>query len=237
MPAMPVAPAAPSFSMHDMQLLHNWTTRANIFNDFSKGPHKRLWSEAVVDIAFEHQFFMHGILALSAMHKTLDDADANRASLLAQADAHMSVSLAEYRSLLEHPTEETLIPMFLLSSIVYVYNLAWARIEEPEQPIDAVLHCFRLMRGVRVLMCAEWMRPNVRGSFVIGQLLGPIRATDGPLPPDKECTPIMALEGLAAQLESPTKEICSTAIFSLHAIAIKMLLCPPNRKHSITIIW
>lgn len=97
------------------------------------------------------------------------------------------------------------MPCFLLSSICFAYNLATAQIEEPEDPIDAILHCFRLLRGVKVAIGQHW--EQLQQDVIIGKLLAPTRYVDQfPLPEDTECTPLLNLKQLAAQLDAPQRK-------------------------------
>lgn len=229
--------ARPTFTLEDMQLLHHWTTRVYLFHDPSAGDEKWIWSEGVVEIAFQHPFLLHGVLALAALHKTLVDSRGNRASLLAQADVHMSASLATYLRLLEDSALETAVPCFLLSSICFAYNLATAQIEEPEDPIDAILHCFRLLRGVKVAIGQHW--EQLQQDVIIGKLLAPTRYVDQfPLPEDTECTPLLNLKQLAAQLDAPQREICIEAIEDLHETFVRTTLCSTEKQeHGIIMAW
>ena len=225
------------FTLEDMQLLHHWTTRVYLFYDSIGENDKQIWSEGVVDVAFQHPFLLHGLLALSALHKTLVDSQGNRASLLAQADVHMSASIATYLRLLRESAEETVVPCFLLSSICFAYNLATAQVEEPEDPIDAILHCFRLLRGVKVVIGQHW--EQLQQNEIIRCLLAPTRFVDQfPLPEDAECTPLLDLKQLADELEAPQKEICMEAIEDLHKTFLRTTLCSSQKQeHSIIMTW
>jgi hypothetical protein len=225
------------FTLEDMQLLHHWSTRVHLFHDPTSEDDKWMWSEGVVDVAFQHTFLLHAILALAALHKTLVDDQGSRASLLAQADAHMSASLATYLRLLEENAAETVVPCFLLSSICFAYNLATAQIEEPEDPLGAILHCFRLLRGVKVVIGQHWI--PLQKDPVINRLLAPARFMDDTaLPEDTQCTPILDLKQLAKRLDAPQQKICLEAIENLHQTFIKTKLCDCSKQeHSIIMTW
>ena len=227
----------PTFTLEDMQLLHHWTTRVYLFHDPLGEDEKWIWSEGVVEVAFQHPFLLHGILALSALHKTLVDSQGNRASLLAQADIHMSASIATYLKLIEESAQETVVPCFLLSSVCFAYNLATAQVEEPEDPLCAILHCFRLLRGVKVVIGQHW--EQLQQNEIIKRLLAPARFVDQlPLPENTECTPILNLKQLAYELESPQKEVCMEAIENLQNTFLRTTLCSSQKQeHSIIMTW
>ncbi|KAH6638046.1 hypothetical protein C7974DRAFT_390759, partial [Boeremia exigua] len=227
----------PAFTLEDMQLLHHWTTKVYLFHDASVEEDRRLWSEGVVELGFQHPFLLHGLLALAALHKTLVDPSGKRASLLAQADAHMSASLATYLRLIEESATETVVPCFILSSVFFAYNLASAQVEEPEDPFDAILHCFRLLRGVKVVIGQHW--EQLQQNDIIYNLLTPVRTLEEMhLPEETTCVPLLELRQLAEQTDSPQREICLVAIEDLHKIFVKTTLCSTVREeHSIVMTW
>lgn len=220
-----------------MQLLHHWTARVYLLHDPTSDDDKWIWSEGIVDVAFQHPFLLHGILALSALHKTLVDSQGNRASLLAQADVHMSAALATYLRLLEESAPETVVPCFLLSSICFAYNLASAQVEEPEDPLGAILHCFRLLRGVKIVIGQHW--EQLQKNDIVHRLLAPVHFMDQfPLPKDTECTPLLNLKQVADQLDTTQKDICLEAIENLHKAFVQTTLCSSaKQKHNIIMTW
>ena len=233
----PVIADRPIFTLEDMQLLHHWTTRVHLFHDNSSNDEKWIWSEGIIDVAFQHPFLLHGILALSALHKTLVDSQGSRASLLAQADVHMSASLATYLKLLEESAMETVVPCFLLSSVCFAYNLATAQVDEPVDPIGAILHCFHLLRGVKVVIGEHWQQ--LQQNDIVRRLTAPVRSMEEiSLPEDTECTPLLEMKQLADQLDSPRRDTCMKAIDSLHETFVKTTLCSTKKQeHSIIMTW
>ncbi|KAF3001471.1 hypothetical protein E8E13_008467 [Curvularia kusanoi] len=220
-----------------MQLLHHWTTRGSLSHDPTSDDDRWIWSEGVVDLAFKHTFLLHGLLALSALHKTLVDSQGNRAGLLAQADVHMSAALSTYLRLLEESAPETVVPCFLMSSVCLAYNLATAQVEEPEDPLSAILHCFRLLRGVKVVIGRHWAL--LRQDDIIHKLLGPVLFLDeATLPEDTKCLPLLALKPLAEELDTPQKDVCLDAINDLHETFVKTTVCSSaKQEHGIIMTW
>jgi hypothetical protein len=215
------------FSLEDMQLLHHWTTRVYLFHD-SRADDKCVWGEGVVDVGFQHPFLLHGLLALAALHKTLFNSQGDRTSLLTQADAHMSACLPTYVKLLKESALETVVPCFILSTICFAYNIATAQVEEPADPIGTILHCFRLLQGVSIAIGAYWQQ--LQQDEVVSKLLATTRSVDqAPLPKDVKCTPILELERLASELDSPAREACTKAIENLHITFIKTTMCSSKK--------
>ncbi|KAF2259747.1 hypothetical protein CC78DRAFT_591472 [Lojkania enalia] len=196
----------PTLPIDELRLVHHWIARISYSSDLDHGPDVRIWSIDVCELAFDHPFLLHGLLACAALHKTLEFPQADRAKLLFQADAHMSSSMAVYRHHLEQPSLETALPMFILSSILVTYNLASARIQEPENPIDGIQHCFRLLRGVRIVIGEYW--EELKGLPIVVYLLGGITNwKEIPFSKDARFKEILELKQLATQLEEPDRDI------------------------------
>jgi len=224
--------------LDDMRLMHHFMWRVALIYRYDAEFEKiRIWSVEVVDIAFEYPFLLHGILAIAAMHKTLEDPSADRSSLLEQADAHMSRSLAVYRQYLGHPTLETSLPTFLLSSLLVCYNLSSAGVEEPEQPIDAALHCFRLLRGIKVAIGDFWAR-LIEHPIVIHLLSGVVRADAVEIAEGKVYNEILVLKELAMQLDSAHREVYLRTVDSLHRTYLVADTCEdPIHVHNYFMTW
>ncbi|KAF2712579.1 hypothetical protein K504DRAFT_373526 [Pleomassaria siparia CBS 279.74] len=219
--------------LEDMRLLHHWTTRVTSIHDANLDSPFRLWGVGAVEVALDHPFFLHGLLATSALHKSLEVTLVNRTGLLAQADAHMSIALTEYIRNLEQPSEETALPIFLLAATLFAYNMASARIEEPDSPIDAVLHCFRLLRGIREVSGAQW-RQLTNSTIVRDLLSGVTDVNEIPFSSNEKFQPVLDLLQLTAQLDAPERDICTQAIENLHRTFLKTDTSS-NEMHAINI--
>ena len=171
------------------------------------------------------------------MHKTLQDPESSRPQLLAQADAHMSNALIVYRQLLPAPTEETAIAMFLLSSLLVTYNLVSAQIQEPDDPIGALVHCFRLLRGVRVVISGYWTKllevPTI--SLVLNSVT---KLESLALSDTNRFDAVADLEALATGYEDPDREAIIGAVSSLH-LTCRRTEATDNKKHvhSVWMTW
>jgi hypothetical protein len=187
-------------------------------------------------VAFEHPFLLHGLLALAAMHKATETPQADIPSLLAQADAHMSCCLAPYQRSLENLTLETSLPSFLLSCVLVTYNLASARVHEPEYPIDALLHCFRLLRGVNIAIGAY--RDELSKHPIVADILSGAQVAMDPLHNVEEVPEVKRLKQLIVRLNPSDAETCVQAVDSLHHIYVLVQSCAVEEKrHSICMLW
>ncbi|KAF2187907.1 hypothetical protein K469DRAFT_661295 [Zopfia rhizophila CBS 207.26] len=224
-------------SVQDLRLLHHWTTKTYATMHSHVPSKHHLWQNDFVEIAFQHPFLLHGILAIAAMHKSITTPMGIEGGLLYQANVHINNALSTYREHLENPSPETAAPMFLLSIILVLYNLGSAQLEEPERPMDAILHCFRLVRGVRVVLEPHWHRIQASEvSMLISQ------AIDSPEPsPDDEQVEILRLKELVSPMleEDPrNRATCIHAIEELHKTWIKVRICPPEQDpHAVMFVW
>ncbi len=140
-----------------MRLVHHWTSKCYRSMHATVSPHRSgAYQNGFIESGLEHPFLLHGILALSAIHlASLYPLPAEKQSLLLQADSHISRALETYRKLLEAPTAETAIPMFILSSVLLTYNFGSVR-ERPEDPIGSLHHCFMLLQGIKFVILQYW---------------------------------------------------------------------------------
>lgn len=176
-----------------------------------------VWQNDFIEMGFEHPFLLRGILALAAIHKVVSDPEADRSTLLLQADSHISKALAIYRQNLEHPSEEVAIPMFLLSSILLIYNFASAQLEAPEDPIAAIHHCFRLTHGVKVVVEPNWT--HIASSRVFVHM---VELVEEPNLDDEPVREIIRLKELAETKDTVIKTAYVTAIDELHRAFLKV---------------
>lgn len=65
---------------------------------------------------------------------------------------HIDIALQEFRNRLSTPDPQTAPAMFALSAILVVHHLAKAQTHIIISPIDELLGCFRLVRGIRIVL-------------------------------------------------------------------------------------
>ncbi|KAF2684555.1 hypothetical protein K458DRAFT_442885 [Lentithecium fluviatile CBS 122367] len=239
-PDLQSSAASPPLPLDDMRLLHHWTAKTALAHGSTLASNgDRLWSIEVAEVAFEHPFLLHGLLGIAAIHKTLGDPQNDRPGLLAQADAHMSSCLGPYKKNLEQPALETSLPMFLLSSILVTYNLASAQVAEPDNPIDALLHCFRLLRGVSIVIGPHW--EQLTKTTIVAQIMSNIVASEEKASAEDgqiEINEVLRLKELVAQLDTSHAEVCIRTIEDLHQVFVRTELSDhPDNAHTICMIW
>jgi hypothetical protein len=233
------SPTPESLAIDDLRLLHHWTTKVTFFHCSPTESTAPAWSLDAIEVAFDHPFLLHGILAFAALHKTIDNPNADRPILLAQADAHVSSSLLVYRELLEHPTLAKALPMFFLSGILFSYNLATAQIEEPKDPLGEFLLCLRLLRGVREVVGRYWQQLSEM-SIVHEMLSGVTDIERIPVPEDEERTyePLSVLKELAASHKPPDRDVLVETVENLRRTFLRATACEDEiHEHSIFMTW
>ncbi|KAF2127510.1 hypothetical protein P153DRAFT_294672 [Dothidotthia symphoricarpi CBS 119687] len=229
-------------SIPDMRLLHHWTSKCyqSLHPDV---PMKHdLWQNQMVELGFEHPFLLHGLLALSAVHKAASAPPGDRQSLLLQADSHMSRALETHRRLLEEPTVATAVPMFSLSSTLVTYNLASAQLEKPEDPIGSLHHCFMLLQGVKVVLDPQW--DQIGSTTVFAEMSAMVLGDETLKSVDDrakgyEVPEILRLNELTELLlNSEDKRACTSATSELHATALRFRHMPPQSDcYSLLLRW
>lgn len=182
------------------------------------------WRDHFLETAFDFPFLLHGYLAMSAVHKAISEPGADRQNLLAQADSHISRGLATYRRHLEAPILERAVPMFMMSTILFTYNLGSAQVERPEDPIAAIHHCFRLLAGVRMVVVPFWEQiKDTKVFFRIVDLAEGDNAEALDLRAKDDKTPeILGLTELTeCILNAQDREFCASAINELHVASLR----------------
>lgn len=227
--------------MADLKLLHHWTTTCAMSLHPNPAKRSAFWKEEFVELGFEHPFLLRGFLALSAVHQASLLPTKDRQDLLLQADSHISRALDTYRKNLETPKLELALPMFLLSSVLLTYNFGSALLEQPEDPISALHHCFMLLQGIKVVVMPHW--DQLKDTVIFEQMTDlsnqeDLRALDE-LAGDDRPQEILRLNELTELLlDSQDKEVCAKAIDSLHNIYVRFRHLPPDRdEYSLLFVW
>ena len=141
----------------DDELFHHYTTSTYA----AIGANKALdvWSMKIPQLALEHPFLMHGLLAVTAIH--LADINPQRHYLLVtRALRHKSFALPLFRQLISEITEQNCHAIFTFSSFVIPYALASLDSSESENLIPSnsgrTPNWMSLIRGAHGLLYNNW---------------------------------------------------------------------------------
>lgn len=160
--SLPQKPAGQDFDIATLKLLHFYTTTTSL-TLYALPSRHRVWTTIVPEIAFLHPFLLHGLLAITALHRARLQSDPT-SSLWAEASFHHQNALSLFRSALSNVTIENCDACFAFSSILAIY--AWAssggtgdlffigtsRLEQDVGPIE----WFQLLRGASTLLKTFW---------------------------------------------------------------------------------
>lgn len=110
----------PALQMEDLELLHHFTTET-CYTLSDRPESHELWRVNALQVAFQHDFLMRGILAISALHlRYLRPVKQNHYSQIAikQQDA----ALGSFRAIMSNMDESNCDAFFALSSLIVVYG-------------------------------------------------------------------------------------------------------------------
>jgi hypothetical protein len=158
-------PPSLPLNMEDLELLHNFST--STCYTITRVPEIRnIWRISVPQLAFSHDFVMHAILALSALHLARyrpDKVDFH----VSQAVSHYQAALGVATSILLHVNEENCSALHIFSSVTCIIALA-----SPQKPGNfflvgeqGVAEWLLLVRGVRSIIDSshEWLYNGILG--------------------------------------------------------------------------
>jgi hypothetical protein len=157
-----------SLEIKNLELLHFYTTTTSL--TLSNRPDlQRIWQQVVPQIAFTHDFLLHGILALSALH--LAHSQPERKTLLyTEASFHHDVGVKGFRIAMSNIAPENCDACLAFSTIVAAY--AWASSDRagdlffsdtPASEERSNIEWASLLRGVLTLLdvAEEWMSSSL----------------------------------------------------------------------------
>jgi hypothetical protein len=218
-------------SIPDMRLLHHWTTKGYIALHPELAKRSDVWQNAMIELAFEHNFLLHGILALSAVHKASFFLPGDRQTLLLQADEHISQALDTMRKHLQTLNEELAVPLFVLSTVLLTYNFGSVQ-EKPDDPIGSLHHCFMLLAGIKVVIGPHW--DKIREHPVCVLLVemssqATLQILDDLAKDDERPEILRLMELTELVLDTQDKEACANSIEELHYIGVRVRHAGPDR--------
>lgn len=173
-----------------MELLHHYTVATSL--TFStRSDVLEVYRIAAPEIAFSDPPLMHGLLAISGLHRAHCCTDIEkRRQYTTTAAAHQNAALGVFRERLSNLTRENCPGAFLFSALLTIYVLGSMHQLQSADPNAAQVIDFadpaewiRLMRGIpsilRVSAVWEWVQESA-----LRPILEPGRVTDEPLSPE-----------------------------------------------------
>lgn len=132
-----------------------------------------IWQHDIAKLAFKHEFLLHGLLALAALHISHDDYVRGH-SLGALARNHQSLALGSYIPLLQDINQHNCNALFAFSAILGATSFAFLQHQEHEATSSefttSVVDVFELLVGSNVIAVEgrTWLK-----SGSLSCLLGP----------------------------------------------------------------
>ena len=149
-PSIPQQPTA-EYSPDTLELMHRYT--ASTYLTISDSVEfQSIWQHTVPEEALTHDFLMHGILALAALHIAHDRPDL-KDRYISSALRHNNTAIVSFRSALEQVTEGNCHALFAFSTILLVLTLAFAQTgAKKHDPVEDLMQVFTLLQGTRSVL-------------------------------------------------------------------------------------
>ncbi|KAI0817024.1 hypothetical protein GGR55DRAFT_161 [Xylaria sp. FL0064] len=188
--------------------------------------------------AFSNPYLMHGILALSARHMSIQAAPDRSHYYLNQSTKLQTWAVTNFNPAPLEPDRDTCVAVFLFSSLTCIHGLSEISPLNlgPEPFFIHLGHCFGLQRGVRAIMRDYWsqLKESELENIVEWCDLAARRKGQGP-----ECDSLRQLVAESADLSPSAVEACHLAIEQLQSILDECSPCQPMPAHCVylTLAW
>lgn len=145
--------------MIDLELLHHYTTFTYKTLPSGAAPDQHeLWQIQVVQLGFQHEFLLRGILAVAALH--LSYLRPNRQESLAlRASTHQSIAVRSFHEALNRVDPSNCVAIFAFSCIIVALTFATppTPVEEGEGGVrKEILDWFYMVRGCNSVLQSQW---------------------------------------------------------------------------------
>ncbi|KAG0649822.1 Orsellinic acid biosynthesis cluster [Hyphodiscus hymeniophilus] len=154
-----VSHQATTLSSSDRALLQHYVTSTSISIAHDESS-EALWQVTVPQLASQHPFLMHGILACSALHVAYKY-PAQQGQHLIEASRHQSIAMPLFRSAIGNVNEDNCHSVMVFSHLLVIYSFALERqderllIVEGDGP-DVSPSWLHFLRNGCVMICFFW---------------------------------------------------------------------------------
>lgn len=160
--------AKSGFDSLDLVLMHRFAT-VTALELFPAREAQHCWQYVVPKWAEDHNFLMHGLLALAGMDLARVTPE-KRVLYRTRALHHQQAGLLIFQEVLSRESAAHIEAIFMFSVILIILAFASPQTEDEVPSVDGILDLFALFRGPRTLATAYW--PTIKGQ-VIEPLVGP----------------------------------------------------------------
>ncbi|KAJ6012673.1 hypothetical protein N7522_003028 [Penicillium canescens] len=166
-PAMPVL-ISPKYDARHLLLMHKFSTETykSICGDQSD---MEGWQILIPKLAFEHEFLLHGIFSIAALHMAATATD--REQVLTYLDTALqcnNLAFAPFREALAHLTPVNCDAAFAQSAVVTIIGIALPRLNaqyrgESCSMIETMMAVFELLQGASKIsqISKPWRKPSI----------------------------------------------------------------------------
>lgn len=158
-------------AIKDLELMHHYST-STCFTMTDIAENFPLWQYDVPRLAFKHEFLLHGLLALSALHMSQTQESSPSSSFGDLARNHQSVALSSYIPLLRDINRNNSNALFAFSAVLGATSFAFLQQPE-EQPsshdfVKGVADIFELLVGSTVIAVEgrTWLKSGNMSSLL-----------------------------------------------------------------------
>jgi hypothetical protein len=181
----------------ELKLIHHYTTSTSQTLADRK-EQKHAWAVNIPTIAYDAQYLMDAILAVSALHLRALNPDDQ--ALVRASHGYMASALAQYSSLLREGglSEFNAEALFSTSALIAFQASASRGFDDQDQGYALPLAWFHSFQGVKTMVMASWQW--LRNSDRIFPIIGGQPALTLDFDPDRKSFFSPLLEGMALQL-------------------------------------
>lgn len=152
--SLPLAPPSPlALNMAHLELLHHFiaiTSEALGVETISR----QVWKSTIPQIALSHDFLMHSILAVAALHIAHLRPEQRR-SYWERAAMHQDRALELQQEAMGNVSRDNADALFSFSLLVVYYAFASPKAsgsQESEEPLAGAVQCISIIRGIRYVV-------------------------------------------------------------------------------------
>lgn len=169
----PIIAPSPVFRLLDLSMLHHFTVHTS--QSLSTRPEvQKTWGTVVVRLSFSHQYLLHGILAVAALHAAFTGGvEEDPRQLLNYAAEHQAISLSSYQSAIASSASSQCDALFALSILIFISAIALMYDDyNMSDPTALDTKWIRLARGIRTVAFAhaESIRNGVMAPVLDGHI-------------------------------------------------------------------
>jgi hypothetical protein len=230
-----VSNGPPDLNIEDLELMHHFSTVVCV--TLSDNPDIRhVWQFVVPKEALRHNFLMHCVLGLSALH-LVHTAPHDNERYRRAAIRHQDIAVATFRPLLEHITAQNCDAMWASSALTVIFGAAQYQLPEASgvaklSPLDGILEVCELVRGVYVVVQAavQWISTGPIKPILVFDFI-----TNSPtLPPDI----IDALQAVKdCIIASTTPHTTSVYLSSLQVLQQTFAATISTDQPTLVLVW